>query len=63
MHTLTVIGHTSGFECYLDTPEEEARARYAIKEDCLPADCPNVKTYKFIDNFQAYRIEGTDLEP
>lgn len=62
-NTIVAIGNISNYKCYLNVPEEEAKARY-LKEECngpdddITFDDLNVfvRTFEFEDSFGAYEV-------
>lgn len=62
MNTIVAIGCMSDYTCYLNVPEEEAKARYlkanGSEGDTFESLSVNIRTIEIDDQFGAYEIWG-----
>lgn len=55
-HTIIAIGYVGGFVCYLDVPMEEAKRRYAERDEWPSLEEAEIEVVTFEDVFGAYSI-------
>ncbi len=54
-HTIIAIGFLGLFVCYVDVPMEEAKRRYAARDE-WPVEDADINVVTFSDTFTAYSV-------